>query len=517
LNQNKLQPLLIGGLLGGFALAQLAFFDHPYIWDGLYYIAGSARDLYLHPGKLIPDGPWDNGHPALFFWTLAAAWLALGPHLWVSHSIMLGFGLATLYLTWKVGKALFGPRVALLGTLVLAVHPLFYYQTGTLSLDIPVAACCLAIFLSCRRHRWGLAILVGSAMVLTRETALIFLPAVVGAAWLLPEDESESTGLKGPLAVLVVPGLVLAAWYIFHHEVVGWWLYSDKSRDVKLTLRSLIWPFPYELYQRTLRPFLRFHGQAFATMLIVAALVFEWVRRIRVKGEKLTREAWVLALASAGIILPMGLIITIMSFYLPRYFVPVLPFYCLLAGWAAGRTKFLAPLVTGGIIVFLLMAHEGTALPGYEDNRGTERFMILNQKGAGFVEANYPDATVYTRWPIWQALCDPIYGYVKKPISVVVIGNKPWFTEYCAPGRYRYISRHEQPRFGADDFDLLWVSRDDLNSGDYDWLRKQVDLVPAGSVTHEQLEILFFVPGPLAEDGEAEPVVEAPPGPEEGV
>ena len=56
---------LLVGLCVLFVAGQIQFLDDPYHWDSLYYVTASARDIYLNPGTLIPQGPWDNGHPPL--------------------------------------------------------------------------------------------------------------------------------------------------------------------------------------------------------------------------------------------------------------------------------------------------------------------------------------------------------------------------------------------------------------------------------------------------------------------
>jgi len=43
-------------------------------------------------------------------------------------------------------------------------------------------------------------------------------------------------------------------------------------------------------------------------------------------------------------VLPIGVATAVMSIFLPRYLLPILPILCILAGWAVARTGRLAPL-----------------------------------------------------------------------------------------------------------------------------------------------------------------------------
>lgn len=505
MTQKGIAAALLALLCAAFIGAQARFFDDPYIWDGLYYIASSARAVYLYPAEVIPHGPWDNGHPPLLFWILAATWWLAGPHLWASHLVMLLFGLAALVLTFALGRSLFGPRAGLLAGIFLAVHPLFFYQTGTLSLDVPVAAFSLAALLAAVRGRWALAAAAACAMVLTRESAAVFLPALAAASVLLGKERGRARW-AGPALLVLAPVLLLGCWYLFHQQVVGWWLYSDRSRAVKLGLSDLLWPLPYEIYRRTLRPFLRDHGQWALMLLVAAGLGWEWLRR---RERPLTREAWVLAGAWAGFLIPIGTIIALMSFYLPRYILPAVPLFCLLAGWSVSRAGRAGVVLAGLAILPLIVAHEGPPIPGWESNRGHLGVMELNRKASRWLEEHHPDARVLARWPLWQQLCDPVYGYVSEPITVVVIGNTERFKWYCPQGRYVRVPRSRAERFGADDFDLLWVSPNDAASKRYGWLEERIDLRVAGRVEHEGLQVFFYAPdrrsGPPAEGSEAHP------------
>jgi hypothetical protein len=184
---------------------------------------------------------------------------------------------------------------------------------------------------------------------------------------------------------------------------------------------------------------------------------------------------------------------------MPRYILPTIPFLCLLAGWGATRAGRGASLLAGAAIIPLLLAHVGPAVPGWESNRGHLRGMEMNRKAAAYLEEHHPEERVLARWPLWQLLCDPIYGYVRRPISVVVIGNTERFKWYCEPGRYLRVPREMVERLGAEDFDLVWMSRNDAEVGRYAWLEQKLHLREVASVEHEGMQVLFYAPSPGAE------------------
>lgn len=469
-----------------FAAAQVQFLDDPYHWDSLYYVAASARDLYLHPGQLIPLGPWDNGHPPLFFWMLAAAWWAAGPTVTVSHLLMLAFSLSSLILLFLLARRLLGSRAGFLAALLMAANPIFFYHAGTVTGDIPLVTFTLAVMVAALSGRWGIAAASGCAMVLIRESALLFIPALAAAAWLVPR-RGNRPGLAGPLLLTVVPGLALGAWFLIHQEITGWWIYSDRSREVKLSLGTI----PYELYRRTGRPFLKDHGQWAATAVIAAAFLTDLVRRrLHARG----REAWLLAGTGAAMILPIGVATALMSIFLPRYLLPVIPFFCALAGWALARAGRAMPVAAVAVMVPLLLAHEGEFHHGWESNRSYLRFLEVTQESARWLEESHPDARVMAEWPLWQAICDPMYGYVKRPLSVMIIGTRERFKGYCSPGSYSYVPRALAHTVGAADFDLLWLFTPRQLEAEYAHLASRIRLELVHKVEHGSRTQWFYRP-----------------------
>jgi hypothetical protein len=44
-------------------------------------------------------------------------------------------------------------------------------------------------------------------------------------------------------------------------------------------------------------------------------------------------------------------------------------------------------------------------------------FVELHRDAAHFIEKSYPERTIYTAWPLTQALRDPAFGYVDRKLS----------------------------------------------------------------------------------------------------
>lgn len=130
----------------------------------------SVNDIVLmHP--LVPGYGWYINFPSFYLW--ARAFTAL-------------LGAATVYLTYRLGRAAFGRTVGLLAAALLAVAPGAVYYSDTARVDVPEACLTTAALLAGlnvirRGRRWDYLVaglLAGLAMS-TKQTAVWVVPALV--------------------------------------------------------------------------------------------------------------------------------------------------------------------------------------------------------------------------------------------------------------------------------------------------------------------------------------------------
>jgi hypothetical protein len=73
------------------------------------------------------------------------------------------------------------------------------------------------------------------------------------------------------------------------------------------------------------------------------------------------------------------------------------------------------PLLAAGLVTGLFM-NPPFPFP-YENNLAMVNFVQLHHEAARFLEHDYADQTIYTAWPLTQALRDPAFGYVDRKMS----------------------------------------------------------------------------------------------------
>ena len=105
---------------------------------------------------------------------------------------------------------------------------------------------------------------------------------------------------------------------------------------------------------------------------------------------------------------------------LERYLLPVIPLIYIAMGAAfqllrplwryIGTAALAAGLVSGNFV------NPPFPFP-YENNLAMVDFVDLHRTAAQFLEKSYPSRTIYTAWPLTQALRDPAFGYVDQAMS----------------------------------------------------------------------------------------------------
>jgi len=107
---------------------------------------------------------------------------------------------------------------------------------------------------------------------------------------------------------------------------------------------------------------------------------------------------------------------------LERYLLPVLPLIYIAMGAALQvlrpRWRYAAAAVLAVGLLAGLFFNPPFPFP-YENNLALVDFVELHRSAAQFLEKSYPDKTIYTAWPLTQALRSPDFGYVDRAMSAV--------------------------------------------------------------------------------------------------
>ncbi|HTW66735.1 MAG TPA: hypothetical protein VME17_19080 [Bryobacteraceae bacterium] len=393
-------------LAGLFLLAHLPYLHLPYFWDELGQFVPASLDI-LRDGAWIPHSTTPNSHPPEVMAYLALVWRAFGYSIAATRIAMLALAGLALVCTFALGQDLlsndllgaFAP--AAIATLFLALDPIFYTQGMMAQLDMPAMLfTILALFLFLRDCHAAAAIAC-TALVLAKETGAI-VPLIFGVILLL--DPGRSKYARYYLA----PFVALGIWFFALWRTTGH-LFGDPGYT-----RYNIWYSlnPIRASLTLLRRLYYLFIDDFRWVGALAILV-TW-RRHDLYRTRAWKIVWTIIAAHVLLVSLLG------GAGLERYLLPLLPlvYIAMAAAFAAltpakraiGVSAMAAGLIAGSFL------NPPFPMP-YENNLAMADFVELHRDAAQFLERAYPAGTIYTAWPLTQALRDPVFGYVDRKLA----------------------------------------------------------------------------------------------------
>jgi hypothetical protein len=211
--------------------------------------AGQAASLAQDPA-FLPFFPVFRAHPLLFQALLSVPYRYAGVSSLSGRLLSVGFGLATVWVTYAIGARLYGRRVGVLAALLIAVMPYTVVVSRQILLDGPMAFfAALALYLLVRfvqteRVAWiyaaavalGLAtlsketaiLLLGGAyafFALTRKTRLRLIHAALASVLLLVTVLPYPLSLR--LAGASSTGGHFLVWQLLRRPNHSWWFYPQ--------------------------------------------------------------------------------------------------------------------------------------------------------------------------------------------------------------------------------------------------------------------------------------------------
>lgn len=394
-------------LLAAFALlvflAHLPYFGLPFFWDELGQFVPAALDI-LHGGAWIPHSTVPNAHPPGVMAYLALVWQVVGYSIPATRLSMLALAAAAAVFTFLLGRQLSDHlSSAILAVVFLLLDPLFYTQSMMAQLDMPAMLFSVLSLLLFLTDRHAAAAVACTALALSKETGAL-LPLIFIVA--LCRDPVRSKYA----AYYLAPFAALAIWFFALWRATGH-IFGDSGFTQYNTIYALN---PVRASVSLLRRFFYVFIDDFRWVGSLAIFV-AWTRSsiYSTRGWKIV---WSFIAAHMALVSLFG------GAALERYLLPVLPFAYIAMGaafqlmhpgWRCVGVAVLAGGLVSGLFLNPLFPYP------YENNLAMADFVHLHRAAAQFLEISYPGKTVYTAWPLTQALRDPAFGYVDHAISAV--------------------------------------------------------------------------------------------------
>ena len=457
-----------------FTLLHYPLLRLPYFWDETGYYIPAALDFYHH-WLLIPHDTLPTGHTPLLSVYLGLVWRLLGFSPLATRVAMLVLATGTVATLFELGRVVTRRETAAWACVLLALSPVFFAQSSLAHLDLPAALTTTAAVLALLRRRLAWFALLLSLAVLTKETAVVFLPVVWIYAWRIRKELNPSAAVW-----LALPFAPLAAWALYYHHASGFW--TGNPTYLKYNLYSTL--EPARIFITLLRRLYQVFVAGFNWLLVVAAILgYRAVKKASKAGATsesfISLPIWQPRVQKDFFFLTAGLTLAYVAMLslvggavLSRYLLPIFPcFYLallLFADCLPRRAMRSVLALTAACFIASWFINPPYPFP-YEDNLAYGDFIRLHQQAADFLSRRPNAPRILTAWPATDELSDPELGYVKKPLRVAHLEG---------------FTAQDFSKVSANSFDLLYLYSRKWNPPDnwlrrFRWAEKLLEYVPA--------------------------------------
>lgn len=394
----------------------------PYYWDEAGYYIPAAYDFF-RTGSLIPFSTLSNAHPPLPSIYLAAFWKLFGFHPFVTRAGMCVMAALALTAVWRIALLISNSRPIAVATLALTgIYPVFFAQSSLAHADMFAAAATLWALVFFMEDRLWIAILCFSLAALSKETA-IATPLALAAWQAYVALRTRSSKRARGAALLTIPVLPLALWYVYHWHRTGFIFGNPLYLRYNATSTVAPLRFIAALWHRTDQ--LTLHMNMFVPVLLaLACLLLDRLPSTEVAPRPaLSHEhrslLFVVILANAVFFSVLG------GALLTRYLLPLYPLILLLCihTFRAHLRRWTRAVAFSAIAFAAALFVNPPYRFAPEDNLAYADMVRLQQDAIAQVLARYPLQTVLTAWPASDELTKPELGYVNQPIPVTTIDN----------------------------------------------------------------------------------------------
>jgi hypothetical protein len=417
-------------------LLHLPLLQSPYFWDEAGYYVPAARDLLL-TGSLIPHTTVSNAHPPLVMAWLAAWWKVVGFAPLVTRTAMLVIAAFSLLGVFRLAERVANRKVAIASTVCTALYPVFFAQSSLAQVDLAAAGFTFWALAAYIEGRAATTILWFALAALTKETAILAPAALVWwefagllgrkssrrKLWLGVEEAASDRWWWQRIVWLVIAGLPLALWYVYHYSRTGY--VFGNPEFFRYNVASTLSPTRF-LLALAMRLW-QVSGYLHLWILTVPTLLAMWILPpLRDSdGERPPISLPAQMIFYVVVLTYVVAMALIGGAVLARYMLPAVPLVIILCVSTFWRRLNYWRIAVAIVAVAFVAAWFWNPFYGFapEDNLAYRDYVVLHEDGERFLEARYPMARVLTAWPASDEISRPWLGYTTRPMQVVRIEN----------------------------------------------------------------------------------------------
>ncbi len=419
ITHNKHLVLILVALV--FVVIRIPYLDTLLFWDeigvygrGIYYMLDGT--VSMHPSALDPV--ISRGHPLLFTYLYAAVARMVGEDIVVLRSLSLLFSFLLL-LTPLLFVRERGWRWSVVCTVLIGVQPILAAQSIAVLPELLVTLLSIVLIWAYLGRRLILYFLVGSALVLIKETAIIIVGGICFFDF-VGRIRSRMDGLWWGPTLWATPIIALVGFLLVQKGAHGWYFFPYHAQGFILDMGSM-----YKKLSNYLEFIFLAQGRFLVTLLLVMSLFVSYRKKLHLtKMEKLlfTLSAFYLLFHTS-------------TFYLNRYVLVVIVMMMMasasiilrtVSNWGINNWLVTAVMV---MIVAVQSIYHNSQRFSYDEDFSFVKFTKTQKEVMDYiVSGHYVEQKSLFVFPLIFALEDRRYGYCDSDLDDVLsysVKNNP--------------------------------------------------------------------------------------------
>jgi len=393
----------------------LEILELPLYWDTAgFFFAEVKKIVDSNFTSLIPIYS-DYPHTPLLLIFYAFIWKINGYSLVAFRLASILFSLATLVPLYFLGKKFINKISGWFAPLLLASTPLFLSQTFLIYFEIPGMLFKILSFYFLFSHRFLAFLISGLIAGFIRVENFILIPLVGIFYFILGKVKS---GVKFSVLTLITFGTTTIGWLLNHYFKSGWLFYSPERYFNENKSKVFLEAVNYLLFSQ---------GRLYLTVSLALMLIFVIVKRHSFLKKSVKSKGFIIFSTLFFYTIIHLAFFSQLGYFLPRYFLPLLPLYYLffvavlfsVIRYQPLRFIFLSFL----IFIFIFYSKSGHAC-NFEDSLRVISHIKGRLEAIKFLENNTAKETILVgKYPEHGELSFPFWGYTNKSFNLVTNPN----------------------------------------------------------------------------------------------
>lgn len=388
----------------------------PYHLDAASRIVNPTQSLIDRQYQPLAVPELGTQQPPLFFVYLAQLWNLFGSTQTVTHLSMLPIYVLLTTSTFLLSKKYSNTTTAIVTSFAIGLTPVIVTSFQLVSLPLAATSFTLSTLYFVKQKQWL------AASVMCVIGSLIHVSGLIALIFLLLNTSTRYKQDKKPFQLSLGALVAVIGWFLYHYSVAGWLFISP---DVPIQFPPFSIGISYAIY--ALKLSLISQNLWVASLFLIPSLIWLRIKKVITFEQDPLYQLIILFLGGVGLyygtmggfnFLQISLIVPLLLIATSHVL-----YHLTQTDVLEQQIQWITPVFMA-IILFVGLTqwniNNATAQGFYvtpDASLAYQDVIYVSRQAAAYLEANYPDATIYGGYPEVYQLTQPIHGYVTEKLN----------------------------------------------------------------------------------------------------